>query len=242
VLPFVRFLPQTLGILNAKATNPNYGGISVLAVFNAASPRGSGWYFSFSTNLTTAAELLTVFRWLAFVAIGAGVLLVGYRLLRSTPPDGSRPFRLLLLGAQWAVAGVILSDPVPQPENLIALIPLGLLTLPQRSPRRHLAVLAALSGAGTLLYWAILTPLGMLYPLANLLGRNSVLWVNSVVLAYVHTPLLQGSLWLVAGLLGGASILFTWTSSGRQLMPWEALQARLGGWRGHEPMAVSPPV
>ncbi len=241
-LPFLAFLSRTTGVLTSKASNPLYGGISILTIFNGASPRGTGWYAAVTTAPGNAAATLLVLRALAGVAIAGSALLLGYRLHRDRGGSDPARYRWLLLASLWATTGILLADSAPQPENLVALIPLALLALPARGHRRTLIAVALLSAAGTLLYWAILTPLGMMYPLARLLGTPSILWVNGVVLAYIHTPLLRGTLWLIAGVVGGGSVLVLWGVACIALLPEHTLRRMIGGIRRRATVSPAPPA
>ena len=229
-LAFLPFIPHTFGDVAAKAVTPAYGGISLLGIFNAASPRGrSGPYFAFTTHLAYAGDILGAFRGAAVVGVLLGLLLLIY-LLRKEPVSDRERFRWIALAALAALAGILLADPAPEPENLVGMLPVALLTLPVLSRQRAWAAYAALSAAGITLYWAFLTPFAMMYPLAAALGTPSVDWVNDVAIGYTEIPLLRGTLWLGSGLIGGTVILLWWGSSLVRLIPhrWLAAVRRRG--------------
>jgi hypothetical protein len=224
-VPFLPYLPQMLGVLGNRWSIQTYGGVSVLAVFNGASPKLGGWYGQLTSNLAVAAALLDGLRALALGGILLGALFVVWRM-RGTPTTEGERFRWILLAILWAIVGVLLSYSVPQPENLLGVIPPALLLACLTRWTLGVRCLLALSGAGVLLYASLLTPAAVFYPLARLLGPPAVLWVNGVVLAYIHAAPLQGSLWLTAGLLGGGVLLGLWVASGILLMP-EELRMRM---------------
>ncbi|HEV2316036.1 MAG TPA: hypothetical protein VGV89_00465 [Thermoplasmata archaeon] len=239
---FLAFIPESFRLLDAKLANPEYGGLSVLAVFNGASPRGSGWYAAFSSNLSYAALALDLFRGLAVAGVVCGTVLVALWLRQEPDASEARRLRWIVLAAIWSVVGVLIADSVPEPENLLAVIPLALLALPATRWRAPALAVALLSAAGLLLYLAYLTPFAMFYPLAHLLGNAQILWVNRVVIGYVHTPLLQGTLWLGAGLLGGGCLLYLWARSAVELIPRGWLLKLAGGSERHGPTAPDTQV
>jgi GPI-GlcNAc transferase complex PIG-U subunit len=241
-LPFLDFLPQTLGVVQSKASNPNFGGISVLIIYNRITPVQSAGH-SLAAFLPSPDLVLLIFRGLALLAIFGSALLVGYRLSTSDPRRTAMRVGWVILGAIWATAGILLADSVPQPENLVALLPLVLLSVPVTRFRSfQLALLALLSGAGALMYWAFLTPLAMFYPGARLFGASGVRGVNSVVIAYVHSPLLHGALMLTAGMVGGSALLLLWCLAGFRLLP-EGLIHRISGvTRRRARASPTPPI
>ena len=242
LLAFFEFIPQTLAVLTEKGGHPTYGGITVLSVFNAASPKGaSGWYFQFATNLSEAGNLLLLFRVLASLGIAAGVALLAYHLRYDAPSDSGR-LRVFSLAALLAVTGLLLADPDPEPENVIAVLPLLLLTLTYGRPNWGWWAYWLLSLSGIALYWAFLTPAAMFYPLANLLGTPAVDWVNGVAIGYVRVASLSGSIWLAAGLVGGASLIAIWARAGYRLMSSSTWKKIRGVWRIREAVVGRPPL
>ncbi|MCI4334496.1 MAG: hypothetical protein L3K04_02550 [Thermoplasmata archaeon] len=227
VVAFLSFLPQTFGLIVSKATNPNFGGMSLLILYNRIAPGGATGHWTVPTYIPTGLAVLSVFRIMAVLAVLLGAGFFAWRLWRRPSASRQERFHWLFLAALWAIVGVLLSDSVPQPENVVALLPLMLLTLPAPARWRRLAPYVLLSGAGLLMYWAFLTPLAMLYPGAALAGPAGVAWVNGVVLAYVHSPLLHGVLMTCAGVVGGAMLLLVWAHSGWLLLP-EELRPRRG--------------
>lgn len=228
-LVFLPFFGDFLSILEGRSVASAYGGVSVLALFNGASPRFGGLYGALTTDLALAGDLLVVFRALAVVAIFAGAVFVAWRVHRpERAGDAAEPNRWLLLGVLWAVVGILLAYAVPQPENVLGVLPAALLLGADRPWTWGVRSVVALSAAGALLYAALLSPFAVFYPLARALGPGAIGWVNGEVLAYVHATPLQGSLWLTAGLLGGAALLVLWVVSGVELAP-EELKGRL--WR-----------
>jgi hypothetical protein len=239
---FVSFLPQTFGLVETKATNPNFGGMSLLIVYNRIAPGGEAGHWTVPAFVPTGDAVLELFRVLAVLAVLAGAGLLAWTLRRRR--SSSRPERIqgLLLAALWALVGVLIADSAPQPENVVALLPLMLLTLPSHLRRRDFAPYLLLSGAGLLMYWAFLTPLAMLYPAAQLAGPGGVSWVNGVVLDYVHASLLHGILMTGAGVVGGATLIFLWGRSAWSLLPEELRPRRREVNRGPPVPAPAAPV
>jgi hypothetical protein len=218
LLAFFPFLVDVLGSLELKAESTIFGGISVLAIFNSASPRGtSGAYFEFTTQPSNAVAILSVFRGLEIVAIGAGVLLLAYHLRRGPSTDDAGRLRWLALAVLWALAGLLLAESVPEPEYLIALFAPLLLVMP--GARWAAPMLALLSACGIALYWAFLTPFAMFYPLAVDLGPPAIRWVNAMAIGFATTPLVRGAIWLTIGLIGGTTLILLWALAARAMLP-----------------------
>lgn len=228
VLVFLPFLAQTTGVLQSKAGNPSYGGLSVLIIYNRISPTGAAGLYAVPGFIPSGPTVLLLLRILAVVSALAGAGLLAYRLRRSPVASTGERSRWLLLCVLWAIVGVLLADSVPQPENALAVLPVLLLVLPAHDGRRWLVLFALLSAAGAVMYWALLTPLAMMYPAALLFGDGGVRAVNSVVLAYVHAPALHGALMSGSGFVGGLTLLALWFLAGWELLP-ESWRARAKG-------------
>jgi hypothetical protein len=82
----------------------------------------------------------------------------------------------------------------------------------------------------------------MFYPLANLLGTPAVDWVNGVAIGYVRVASLSGSIWLAAGLVGGASLIAIWARAGYRLMSSSTWKKIRGVWRIREAVVGRPPL
>lgn len=218
VLPFVPILSHTGGALLAKAGNPTFGGISLLGVFNAASPRIGGAYAAVTTSSTDAMVLFAGFRVAAVVAVAFASIAI-YLSERESPPMGSARFTRWAGASLLGVTALFLSDSAPQPENVVGLLPLILLAAALWRPAAARAWFVALSLAGTLMYWSFLTPAGMFYPLAWLLGPSAVQTVNGWAIAYIAVPGLRGALWLLAGVLGGGTVVWIGVATARRLFP-----------------------
>ncbi|MCI4323771.1 MAG: hypothetical protein L3K03_07120 [Thermoplasmata archaeon] len=233
-LAFLPFLGQTSTSLQSKFYgNTYFGGASLLAAFNPASPQFNGAYSTFVSNVQNAFFLLSVYRGLAVVAVVGAAFGVLYSQLTYRSRSPAERFQILAWGACWALAGVLLADPSPEPENLVGLVPLVLLGFPWRGRRVLLGALIFLSFGGVLLYASLLTPVGVFYPLAVDLGTGSVLWINGVAIAYTSILHLQADLWFVAGVSSGAAILLLWILGGYAFLapPVRDVVDRLRGGR-----------
>lgn len=228
-LPFLFILGPTLATLLGKAATPSFGGISLLAIFNPASPKGSGWYFHFATDRTYAGWILDGFRGLAIAGVLAGIPLVAWNFLRR-PSSPEAQLRVLALAMLLAIDGAILADAVPEPENLVGLLPLLLLTFPSDRRRWAAALVVVLTASGLVLYWTFLTPFAMFYPLATQLGPGYVGWINRIAVDFLQTPGLRGSLWLASGVMGGAALLAVWVWSVVRLVPRDIRERIRGVW------------
>ena len=207
-LPFVIYIPALLAQLSQSANNPLLGGMSPLILFNGAVPKLPGAWGSWQ-NRATAGDLLVVFRALALVAVaGSVLLLLLWKRNRRLSRLGADTLAVLAFASLWAIVGVILSDSVPESENMIPPLALLLLAIPV-APRVFRAAYVSLSGAAFGLYMALLTPVAYFYPLAVLLGPSEIALINRVVIAYASTRGLfsQPGAWLVCGLVAGATLV-----------------------------------
>jgi hypothetical protein len=241
VLAFLPYLTETSGVLQSKASNPNYGGLSLLILYNRISPSGAAGLYSVPSFIPSGPTVLLLFRVMAIIAVVGGTGLFVCRLKRTPNAPRADRSRWLLLASLWGIVGVLLADSVPQPENVVAVLPILLLALPAKPSRGPLLLFALLSAAGATMYWAFLTPLAMMYPGALLFGSGAVRDVNGVVLGYLHAPTLHGVLMTGSGLVGGFVLLALWVLSGWQLIP-ESWRARVKGVnRGRTvPVPTSP--
>jgi hypothetical protein len=242
LLTFLPYLTETSGVLQSKAGNPSYGGLSILILYNRISPTGAAGLYAVPGFIPSGPTVLLLFRILAILSVLGGTGLFVYRLRRTPNAPVAERSRWLLLASLWGIVGVLLADSVPQPENVVAVLPVLLLALPAKPSRGPLLIFALLSVAGATMYWAFLTPLAMMYPAALLLGNGAVRGVNGVVLAYVHAPALHGALMTGSGLVGGLALLALWMIAGWQLVP-EEWRARLKGVnRGRTSVVPTSPV
>lgn len=207
-LPFIIYIPTLLAQLSQSANNPLLGGMSPLILFNGAVPKLPGAWGGWQ-NRATASDLLTFFRALALIAVtGSVLLLLLWKRNRRVSPQGADTVSLIAFASLWAMVGVILSDSVPESENMIPPLALLLLASPV-APRAFRVAYVSLSAAAFGLYMALLTPLAYFYPLAVVLGPSDVALINRVAIAYVASRGLfsQPGAWLVCGLVAGATLL-----------------------------------
>ncbi|MCI4335700.1 MAG: hypothetical protein L3K17_00675 [Thermoplasmata archaeon] len=232
VVPFLYILPQTAAALLAKAGSPTYGGISVLAVFNAASPRAAGVYATLTTTASDSMIAFGVLRSLAVIAVIGATVGVYVRLHGTAVSVADRTTALAVACLIGGVA-IFVSDSAPQPENVVGLLPLLLVAAPLFSNRAVKTSFAVLTAAGIAMYWSFLTPFGMFYPLAWMLGAPTVSWVNHVAIAYVEVPGLRGAIWLISGLVGGSTVLYLGASASLRLFLRPAWQRLRRNWSGN---------
>ena len=207
-LPFVIYIPALLAQLSQSVNNPLLGGMSPLILFNGAVPKLPGIWGSWQ-NRATASDLLSLLRALALAAVAGSLLLLFlWKRYRRLSPQGVDAFSVLAFASLWAMVGVILSDSVPQSENMIPPLALLLLASPV-APRALRVAYVSLSAAAFGLYMALLTPLAYFYPLAVLLGPSEIDFINRTVISYAKLRGLfsQPGAWLVCGLVAGVTLL-----------------------------------
>lgn len=222
--PFLIFLPAMLAQLVTSSNNELLGGMSPLILFNGGVPKLPGAWGAWETR-ATAGWVLDAFRWLAVVAILGSVLLVYLYARRARIRSPSDTTSLLALAALWATVGVLLSDSVPQSENMVLPLALLLVAAPLLGKYARSAYLL-LSAAAFGLYMALLTPLAYFYPLASWIGLPAVQYVNGISIAYAHTQGLvsQTGAWLVCGLIGGGVLLGLWGLATHRLLVHSGLR------------------
>jgi hypothetical protein len=212
-LPFVIYAPELWSILTTSATVTRYGGLSLLVVYNHASPT-YGWLATTPLG-NGGSALLLLFRVLAVAAAFGSAALLLWRSYRRV--DRGSPFRIELLAPAmlWVVSGAVLSTAAPQPENVIGPLAL-LLVLPILGRSTRLAYFA-LSAAAFTLYLALSGPGSFFYPLARALGPWAVTALNASVIDYwkLPGPITPGFLWEVSGLVGGVALLAVWILAAR---------------------------
>jgi hypothetical protein len=232
-LPFVGYIGTTIGELTARSSIGVYGALSLTVIFNPAVPKFGGAYHAFASSPANGPLFLGLLVTIAVVGYAVGLVLFGIYLRRG-PSDVPELSMAALLGA-GAVAAVLLSDPIPNAENLLGVLPLVVLATPRLPRDWALRLLTGVSFAGLFQYFSILTPFASFYPAAVLLGPSAVSSVNAIVLGYLNVPGLRGFLWLMVGLIGGTFILMILIASAWYLLPAN-LRARRWWWRrGAEP-------
>ncbi len=215
LLVFLVLTSEVIQALTSDFFSTAYGGASFTTIFNPSSPTG-GWYGLVVGSPWAPVVLMTVLRSLAAIGVVAGAAGLAriYARRSSTPRELLRSiWGVLLLTA----ASVLLADPTPQPERLLgvlSLLPLGAVLVDRR---RWIALTAALTTSGLTIYAAFVTPLGVFFPTFTRLGPSATQQMIDWVTAYAAVPLLRGSLWYVAGLLGGATLLAAWAFTLREL-------------------------
>jgi hypothetical protein len=206
-LPFVPLLAGFSVVLAHQEGNVNYGGLSLLIVFN---PNITGFARIWPTAVPAALALAME----ATVVVGAiAAPLVLWRWHRRPgPPLAELPWFSLL--ALLAVAGSLLAILSTQAENVVAVLPVMLLAGPILGAwgRR---LYWTLSFAAFAQYLTLLTPLAFFYPLLILLGPGPVRWANGVILGYAlnQTAVPAGVFWVVLGVVGGGALALLWVYS-----------------------------
>lgn len=227
LLVFLFLASEVVQVLASDFFSTAYGGASFTTIFNPSSPTG-GWYGMVVGSPWAPVVLMSILRSLAAIGVIAGAF--GLALIyarRSSTSRGS------LRGIWWAllltVASVLLADPTPQPERLLGILSLLPLGAGLVDRRRWVALTAALTASGFTIYAAFVTPLGVFFPTITRLGPSATQQMIDWVTAYATVPYLRGSLWFVAGLLGGATLLAVWFSTLRELYR-HSRPRRAGAW------------
>ena len=232
-VPFLAFLMTTFGQLTARANVGLYGALSVTVIFNPGVPKGIGPYHAFTTNLANAAAMVDVFLGMAVLGVVAGSAILARRLLRRRPSDPPELSTAALVGA-WALAGVLIADPIPNAENVLALLPFLVLAVPKLPFEWTGRLTTGVSIAGVFQYFSLVTPAVFFYPAAAAIGPGAVGAITNAAIDYLDVPGLRGFLWLLVGLIGGTFLLASWFASGWFLMP-ASLRHRLRHPRGGGP-------
>ncbi|MCI4322039.1 MAG: hypothetical protein L3K05_07030, partial [Thermoplasmata archaeon] len=204
VVPFLPLLSGFAVVIAHQSGNVNFGGLTVLIVFNP--------------NITsiarlwppgTASALVAVLEATAVVGVALSVGALAVRFARSPPGRIELPdLALLSLGA---VAGSLLAILTTQPENIVAvLVPLALAApvIGRYGARAYWTV----SLAAWAQYLTLLTPLAFFYPLFVAIGPGAVGWANRWVVAYAlnQGPVPAGAFWILLGVVGGGALIGTW--------------------------------
>ncbi len=209
-LPFLAFIPQLYSFYTSLYPSaPVFGGFSILILFNPGIfEYGHRLYPAFFSE-QTGVSLHSVFAAFLVGTMALSLLLAYLASRTSDRLDSKRALQLLICATIAPLAGILLYEPSPQSENLLLVLPLLLLLTPMS--RIFASILYwVLTAAGVMLYWALATPLGYFYPLANLLGPGSISYVNSVVIGYVTNPTVPPhDLWALAGLIGGTALILS---------------------------------
>jgi hypothetical protein len=229
VLCFLPFLGETYDALESKSGSPQYGGMSILSVFNPASPKGSGTYYAFASNIANAQLVLDGLRVLAVVAVFAAILWVAMRAGPLNRTGADERLGLLAMVTTWTFAAVLLADSSPQSENLVGLLPFLLLSLPFLGRQWGLVTFTTLTLCGFVEYLSLLTPFGVFYPLAVVIGPGAVGWINGITIGYVAFTGLRGIIWLVLGLVAGLTLLAIWLRAGWAALPRRGREVLRGG-------------
>jgi hypothetical protein len=217
VVPFLPLLAGLSVVLAHQAGNLNFGGLSLLIVFNPnITSIARLWPPGTSSAVVVVLEATLVLG--VVLAVGA-VLLRFRRAPSSTVPE--LPWLALL--ALAGVSGSLLAILTTQAENIVAVLPLLLLAAPLLGRwSRRLYWTISLSAFAE--YLALLTPVAFFYPLFEIAGPGAVRWANGVVLPYAldQTAVPAGAYWIVLGVVGGGTLLGIWGLS--VVKTWKALR------------------
>ncbi len=210
ILPLIIYVAPIVQSLAGGSASGVYGGLSVLIIFNGATPTFPAPLGALQTR-SLAPGFLLALRVVAGIGFVATLGFYWWNRRAAAGPRGPPSVPLVATAALWTVICVVLLDSSPQSENMVGPLALVLLAAPLLG-RAGGAAYAVLSAAAFGLYMALLTPLAYFYPLAVLLGPGAVDYVNGVAIGYANSagPLSQGNLWLLAGLVGGTTLLFLW--------------------------------
>jgi hypothetical protein len=205
-LPFVPLLAGFSVVAAHQAGNVNFGGLSVLIVFNPnITDIAKIWPAGTARNLVFAMEAMLG------IGVAGAVAAVVYRFFRPARTPGGLPWLSLL--ALWGVSGSILAVLSTQAENVVALLPLLLVAAPLlgRWGRRMFWIVSVAAWAE---YLSLLTPLAYFYPLVLMLGPNAVHWTNGIVIQYAlgRTVPSQGTYWVLVGVVGGLTLIALWVA------------------------------
>lgn len=217
-LPYLNFTPA---VVSRNTPVDNFGGISVLVLYNVGSPPLAGLTGDWVSAVPGGA-LLAVFETLAAATIVGAAVVFGYRTWRrSNPPSAPVVIRWAGLASLASVTGLLLAYPAPQPENIVAVVPLALLAASVISSRRFRASYWALSLAGFGLYLSYGTPIEGFMPLMILLGHPWVDQAGSIFIAYGQGAYLMppGYYWFLVGIIGGVAMLALWAVSCWMIVP-----------------------
>ncbi len=204
-VPFLPYLSGLAVVLAHQAGNNNYGGLTVLILFNPQlSPLTRSWPAGLGHLLADAYEASLV------LAILGGIAYVWRRPADVDPAD-PRSVATLSVLTLGVVAGSLLALLSAQAENVVGLLPPLLLALPALK-RAGRGLFAAVTSLTWLQYLTLGGPLAFFYPLALLLGPSAVGTVSTATVDYATKGglLSQGPLWVLFGAAGGAAVLATW--------------------------------
>lgn len=222
-VPFIFEWPAEFGWLYGQggslAVPTGFGGLSPLILFNhqivRLGPVGDGLLaHAWASGLDLVLYLLA-----GTTLVLATVL--AYRWGRPAGRAAAGLPRWMPLMLAWIGAGLLLADPTPEPENLLAVLPALLLAGPILG-RSAVRIYLWLSAVGWFLYLAFLTPLAYFLPLAHLFNDGPTPAIDSTVVTYFRNPTFPPTLfWGIAGVLGGGALLGLWA-----LGLWSALPVR----------------
>ncbi|MCI4325861.1 MAG: hypothetical protein L3K00_08310 [Thermoplasmata archaeon] len=204
-VPFLADAPGFAEILAHQSGNNTFGGLSVLIVLNTGL---EPWATGVPPALGSILAVLFV------AALPATVLVTTWAVARRpesfarTAPGALGPVALIAL---TVVAAALLAVLSPQAENFVGLVPLLLLAVPVLGRAGTLAT-GAISSIAFAQYLSLLGPLAFFYPLARILGPGAFAAINGPTIAYGTSVGMfgQASMWVVLGLLGGATTLLVW--------------------------------
>jgi hypothetical protein len=209
LLPFIPFISNLETVLLGLYPSSAFGGVSLLALFNPTLfLNGTDFdrFFSPSNGLI----LHIFFIALVGIAIVSAPLIFAWRSRQNTPEAREGQLKSACLVTLWVATSTILLSSSPQPENLLAILPLLVLTVPSMK-RVSWSLFAALSGAGWGLYLALLTPFAYFFPLAALLGTGALQKIGTISVAYSTNHVVPPQdLWTLVAVIGGLAVLLTW--------------------------------
>ncbi len=228
-LPFLAWVAPMVSVLTASGGSVSYGGLSPLIIYNVAVPKAFG-SLAFLQGVGLAPYLLDTFRGMAIVAVAGAPLLLWRWQDRGGRAGGADGMAMLATLAVWPVVGVLLSDSVPESENMVGLLALLLVALPVLG-RHGAAAYGLISSAAFALYMTLLSPAAFFYPAAAYVGPGAVAWVNGIVIGYVRGQgiVSQGFTWLLCGLVGGGTLLVLWVLSALRAFARQSGRAEDGG-------------
>lgn len=232
-LPYLAFLPAVIG---RPVVLGDFGGLSLFVMYNSSSPPlfgFTGLWRHYLPGLTLLAALEV-----AAVVTAIGVALaVGWGIRRDAATSPAELLPRISIGAIATVSALLLAYPAPQPENVLAVVPLGLaagLTLGRWARR----CVWAISLAAFAQYMVYGTPLMGFTPLIVRLGPHATAFANTVFVRYAQgaygAP--PGYYWFAPGLVAGVAMYGLWLLAAQRALPSSVraeVRRRLAGLRRH---------
>jgi hypothetical protein len=206
-LVFLPYLGYFAAVPGQQIAPEDFGGMTVLSLYNIQMAPLYGFTTAWKT-LVPAELALHALEALAALAVLAGILAVALARRRHAEPTAAELTRLAVQATLAALAGALLSYATPEPENVLAVLPIAAATLPLW-PRLMPVLYAGLSAAGFGLYMALFTPFGAFVPVMVWAGPGVIHSYTGFLSWYEAGGLVWPPpyYWFASGLLGGLLLL-----------------------------------